>query len=75
MANRPVLPVTLSGTFADDGTIIVSGPGQKWRAKTWKRVERSLASSSAMNVLLISIGRNDGSRGPWRRIRAHGMQI
>ena len=33
MASRPVLPVTFSGTLAAAGTIIVSGPGQKWRAR------------------------------------------
>ena len=31
-ASRPVLPVTFSGTLADAGTMMVSGPGQKWRA-------------------------------------------
>ena len=31
-ARRPVFPVAFNGTFAEAGTIIVSGPGQKWRA-------------------------------------------
>ena len=33
MASRPVLPVTLSGTLAAAGTMMVSGPGQKWRTE------------------------------------------
>ena len=32
IASRPVLPVTFSGTRDDAGAMIVSGPGQKWRA-------------------------------------------
>ena len=32
-ASRPVLPVTFSGTFAEAGTMTVSGPGQKRRAR------------------------------------------
>ena len=31
-ASRPVLPVTFSGTLAEAGTMMVSGPGQKRRA-------------------------------------------
>src|ERR1035438_1437004 len=30
-ASRPVLPVTFSGTLAEAGTMMVSGPGQKRR--------------------------------------------
>ena len=56
-ARRPVFPVTLRGTLAEAGTIMVSGPGQKWRARSWKREDTYLASSSAMKTPLINSGR------------------
>src|SRR5690348_8265873 len=55
-ASRPVLPVTLSGTLAEAGTMMVSGPGQKRRARIKKRLLNSLASSSAITMSLTSNG-------------------
>ena len=44
-ARRPVLPVSLRGTLADAGTMMVSGPGQKRRARMKNRLLNSEANS------------------------------
>ena len=55
-ARRPVLPVTFSGTRADAGTMMVSGPGQKRRARMKKRLFSSEARSSAAMASATSSG-------------------
>ena len=58
------MPVTFSGTFADAGTIIVSGPGQKWRASKKNRADNrasvlfAYALGKAQRILmgLIALG-------------------
>src|SRR5579862_1619423 len=55
-ANRPVLPVTFSGTLAEAGTMMVSGPGQKRRARMKKRLLSCPARSSAMRMSLTRSG-------------------
>src|ERR1017187_4752121 len=64
-AMRPVLPVTFRGIFAEAGTMMVSGPGQKRRASRKKRLFSSPASSSAITMSRTRMGSERCSSRPF----------